>query len=395
MIRHLFTLIWNRKRANFLLITEIFFAFVVLFVVGSMLVYNQQNYMAPLGYEYEQVWQLDLDPGQQPTKDQPPVYDQIVRRLKALPGVKYVARSRWNTPFSFSNNNGELQFNKGPKVFSNNYDVGPEMRDVLGLKMLQGRWFNKADETTTRPVTVITQEARDKLFPNENPIGKIIHSGSNSKYEWQVIGVTGTYRADSDFGEPVAGVFRLVTPLDTNMVGTSPMLIRVAPGSTAELEKRIITEVLNTAKGWRADVTTLPEQRVTKLKFVMTPIVGSLIVCAFLILNVALGLFGVLWYNINQRRAEIGLRRAIGASSPAISAQFLGEVMVVTTFGLLLGLVVAAQFPLLGVMDLGAKVYVPGMLLATVLIYILTAICALYPSRLASGIRPAVALREE
>ncbi len=395
MIRHLFTLVWNRKRANFLLITEIFFAFVVLFVVGSMLVYNQQNYMAPLGYEYKQVWQLALDPGQQPTKDQPAVYDQLVQRLKALPGVKYVARSRWNTPFSFSNNNGELQLNNGPKVVSNNYDVGPEMRDVLGLKLLQGRWFNKSDETATRPATVITQEARDKLFPNENPIGKVIHAGSNSKYEWQVIGVTGTYRADSDFGEPVPGAFRLITPLDTNNVGGSPMLIRVAPGATAELEKRIITEVLNTAKGWEAEVTTLPEQRVAKLKFVMTPIVGSLIVCAFLTLNVALGLFGVLWYNINQRRAEIGLRRAIGASSTAISGQFLGEVMVVTTFGLLLGLAVAAQFPLLGVMDLGPKVYVPGMLLATVLIYLLTALCAFYPSRLAAGIHPAVALHEE
>ncbi|GAB3653908.1 hypothetical protein GCM10027594_27850 [Hymenobacter agri] len=66
MIQHLFTLIWNRRRANFLLIAEIFLAFVVLFVVGSVVVYNQQNYRQPPGFAYEQVWRVNLDPGALP-----------------------------------------------------------------------------------------------------------------------------------------------------------------------------------------------------------------------------------------------------------------------------------------------------------------------------------------
>ena len=66
------------------------------------------------------------------------------------------------------------------------------------------------------------------------------------------------------------------------------------------------------------------------------------------------------------------------ATAGRISTQILGETLVVTTFGLVLGLLVAAQFPLLGVMGMQVGVYLTAMLLATGLIYGLTLVCALY-----------------
>jgi len=85
----------------------------------------------------------------------------------------------------------------------------------------------------------------------------------------------------------------------------------------------------------------------------------------------------------------------MGATGAAISGQVVGEILVLTTFGLLLGLGLAVQFPLLGVFDVPAGVYGTAMLLATGILYLLATGCALYPSRLAAGIHPAVALREE
>ena len=67
----------------------------------------------------------------------------------------------------------------------------------------------------------------------------------------------------------------------------------------------------------------------------------------------------------------------------------------VTFTALVLGLLVAAQFPLLGVLHVQASVYGTAMALATAGLYLLAMVCALYPSRLAAGIQPAVALREE
>ncbi len=120
-----------------------------------------------------------------------------------------------------------------------------------------------------------------------------------------------------------------------------------------------------------------------------------LIVTGFLIINVALGLFGVLWYNINKRRSEIGLRRAVGASGNSISKQLVGEALVLSTISLLIGSFFAIQFPLMNVFDLATSTYLIAWMLALAFIYVLVIICALYPGRQAAAIYPAVALHEE
>ena len=109
----------------------------------------------------------------------------------------------------------------------------------------------------------------------------------------------------------------------------------------------------------------------------------------------ALGLFGVMWYNINKRRGEIGLRRAIGATGKSVSSQLVTESIILATLSIIVGTFFAVQFPLLNVFDLPASVYIIAMLLAIIFIYVLVIICALYPGRQAAAIYPAVALHEE
>jgi putative ABC transport system permease protein len=169
----------------------------------------------------------------------------------------------------------------------------------------------------------------------------------------------------------------------------------VRPGAGAALEKQIGDDIRAINPLWHSSIDYLTEMRIAQLKVRMTPPAILSVVCIFLIINVALGLFGVLWLTINQRRSELGVRRAMGATGAAISWQVLGEILVLTTFGLLLGLLVAMQFPLLGVFDVKAGVYLTAMALAAGGLYLLAAGCALYPSQLAAGILPAVALREE
>ncbi|UOG76807.1 ABC transporter permease [Hymenobacter tibetensis] len=394
MIRHLFTLIWNRKRANFLLVIEISLAFVVLFAVGSVLVFNQQNYRAPLGFSYEQVWAMNLDPGaaMQSEAERARTQQQIMQRLRTLPGVRFVSHGSSNLPFFDTHNSSDLsRSKKGDGVNHNIYQVDDERRAVLDLQLKAGRWFDKRDDATEFPV-ILTEDSQQELFGNESAVGQRLHSGDR---ELKVVGVVANFRSDGDLSAPKPGVFTRISPQDTSFNHLSTLLVRVQPGAGAALEKQMTKEALAIGKGWSIGVTSLTEQRAIQLKQALTPIAALVIVCVFLVVNVALGLFGVLWYNISKRRAEIGLRRALGAGRQAISGQFLGEVMVISTLGLALGLAVAAQFPLLGVLGLGLAVYGPAMLLAVLLIYILTAVCALYPSRLAAGVHPAVALREE
>ena len=395
MIRHLFTLIWNRRRANFLLIAEIFLAFVVLFVVGSVVVYNQQNYHQPLGFAYEQMWRVSLDPGALPQAGRLATVRQVMSRLRALPEVVAVGRTSSNTPFSGSTNNSTVfgsRDEKGTYAQSSGLLVEDDLRTVLQLPLVAGRWFDKSDDAAATPPAVLSRDLAAQLFPQQSALGQVVKRNGT---EHHVVGVIESFRADGPLSEGRPAILMRVSPQDTAWGEASAILLRVRPGAGAALERRMTTEILGIAKGWNVGITALSEQRATQLKRALTPLVGLGLVCVFLIVNVAMGLFGVLWQTINQRRGEIGLRRAIGASAGRISGQVVGEILVVTTFGLVLGLLVAVQFPLLHVLEVRPGVYVQAMLLATGLIYALTTLCALYPSRLAAGIRPAVALREE
>jgi putative ABC transport system permease protein len=127
----------------------------------------------------------------------------------------------------------------------------------------------------------------------------------------------------------------------------------------------------------------------------LVPMIVLLIVSTFLMINVAMGLFGVLWYNINKRRGEIGLRRAIGASGQSVSGQLVSESLILATFSLIVGTFFAVQFPLLNVFDLPTGVYLTAILLSILFIYGLVFLCSLYPGRQAAAIYPAVALHED
>ena len=127
----------------------------------------------------------------------------------------------------------------------------------------------------------------------------------------------------------------------------------------------------------------------------LIPIILIGIVGAFLVINLFVGLFGVLWYNINLRKHEIGVRVSMGAYPAKIHQQFIGEMLVLATLGLLPGLVLAAQFPILNLFGMKTMVYVLAMLGSVLLIYILVVLCAFLPSASAAKTKPATALRDE
>ena len=61
MLKHLFKLIWNKKKQNFLLIAEMLVSFLVIFAVFTLLIYFYRNYKQPMGFDYENVWAVKFD----------------------------------------------------------------------------------------------------------------------------------------------------------------------------------------------------------------------------------------------------------------------------------------------------------------------------------------------
>lgn len=391
MLKHLFKLIWNKKKENFLLISEILISFMVIFAVFTLLVYNYQIYKIPSGIEDESVWSVDLG-GLKVSKHKDSVglvQEGLRTMLKGESGIKSMTFASGNVPFADTYINTTVRY-KDKEQVTEIFNVEDNYKDVLRVSMINGRWFDAQDNAYAVEPVILNEAAKLKLFGSTTAIGKII---DKEKKQLKIIGVVQNLKDKNDFKAAEPAIY---TRIDTgNINWMNKMLIRVAPGMGAAFEGKIYKAISSQIKSTNLEIKDLSDMKAEKNKEVTVPIVIFFIVAAFLIINVALGIFGVLWYNINKRRAEIGLRRAIGATAGSVSGQLVGEALVIATFSLIIGSFFAIQFPLLDVFDLPASVYLLAQLFAILFIYLLVIICALYPGRQAASIYPAVALHEE
>ncbi len=390
MVRHLFKLIWNKKKQNFLLITELLASFIVIFAVFTLLVYFYQNYKKPIGFDYENVWVVYYSPPDNlHNKDSLTLfYDAIGSMLHSIPEIKHASFASGNYPFSSNTNNNGFSY-KDRTIVSNFFIVQDDYAGALNLKIKEGRWFNKSDYAYKEVPVVINETLKKSLFNKDNAVGKIL---GNAPDQMKVIGVVNDFKDKGDFQALEPGIFRRMDTSVYNFI--TAILINIQPNADAAFESKLFKSLSN-AIGSSIEIVHLTNQRKTINKITLVPMIVLFIVAGFLIINVALGLFGVLWYNISRRRSEIGLRRAVGASGNSISRQLVGEALVLSTLALIIGSFFAVQFPLLNVFDLAAGIYFLALVLSVAFIYLLVILCAFYPGKQAASIYPAVALHEE
>jgi len=393
MFEHLFKLIWNKRKQNFLFLSEILISFLVIFAVFSYLTYYYQNYSKPLGFDYKSVWSVAYGNGQLPKNRDSLVtfYDNLTKSLKAMPQIESISLSSSNYPYSDSFMSTGLTHNRRKYDRVSNFMVGNDYQKVWNVALLEGRWFLPEDAVSKDKGVIINETLKNEMFGKQKATGKFI-GDFDDKNKLKVIGVVADIKANGDF-QP--GNNALFSPLDTGYLKwTGTLLIKVRESADATFESKLY-KFMATSTHNAVEIQHVDEMRDTRNKQTIIPMVIFIIIASFLIINVALGLFGVLWYNINKRKGEIGLRRAIGASGRSVSYQLVMEAIILATISLLVGCFFAVQFPLLSVFNIPASVYIIAMLLSVAFIYLLVLFCSLYPGKQAASIHPAVALHEE
>lgn len=413
MIKHICKLVWNRRRINFLITLEIFISFLVIFAVVVLAVYYADNYRQPLGFDYKNVWNVRVEmvekSGVAEKEERPQQVEKFKRVMAAVREFGEVESVAAGTYAPYTNGNwSSCNDFAGREVCYWANEVTDEYKDVMQIPLVRGRWFGKQDDGASYKPVVINRRLAREIFGSEDPMGKPLNppdkkspeakEGSpERKYvEERVIGLVDDFRKNGEFAEMKGYAFYRNSLSQPEDRPPRALAVRVHPGVTAAFEEKLLKRLQAEAHDWSFTIKPLTQLREEMNRQSTVPMTAFALVAGFLMLMVGLGLIGVLWQSVTQRLKEIGLRRAKGATRGRIYRQILAELLLITTCGALIGVLVVVQFPLLGVLGFATpQVYTYSIIASLVLIYVLTALCGLYPSWLAAKVQPAEALHYE
>jgi putative ABC transport system permease protein len=391
-------LVWKRKRSNFLLTLEIFISFLVVFAVATMAASMIGRWRKPLGFDYQNVWmgRIAFPPAAAMDEMSPEhrsVLNSLVRETRTFAEVESVAGDQM-PPFGNGTWTSVLQHD-GRTYEITSDTVTDDFAKVMKLHVLNGRWFAAEDETATVEPIVIDADVARSMFGTINVAGKTVSSGPDDSL--RIVGVIAPYRKDGELSaDSVNMVFhRLSLTSAHGRVGRN-IVLRVRPGTPADFEQTLIKRLHAIQPEYPVRIQHLDQQREVTNKMYMSPAIVGGTVALFLMIMVALGLSGVLWQNVTRRTRELGLRRALGATGGSVHRQIIAEVALLTTLAVIIGVVIVAQLPILGLFKfVTPSSYTIGIVGALATIYGLTLLCGLYPSWLAGRVQPAQALHYE
>jgi putative ABC transport system permease protein len=271
---------------------------------------------------------------------------------------------------------------------------------TLGVNLIQGRDFNfdeyidysPFDDKQCPSSVIVTQALADKLWPGENPLGKPIYLGESGKYMTRVVGVVQHMLKAAISGND-GDEDNILFPV-TNVPG-GIYIYRTSPQDLISVSKHV-PEVLSRVNSNRIILKNECYENTVRNYFradlSLVRVLILLIVCLLII--VLLGVFSLLTYWTNNRRRQIGIRRAVGATRFDILKLFLLETAAISGVGVSIGvaLAFAVNERLMLNFEL-PKLSILWTLAAALLVWLGSMLASMRPAYLASKVEPSVAIR--
>jgi putative ABC transport system permease protein len=391
----------RRRLARGLVVAEVALAAVLL--VGAGLLVRSFERLARVnpGFATEGVLTFEISLPQTRYADDPSqarFFTAATQALRHVPGVDAAGATTW-IPFVLGSATRFVLPDRpvpapGDEPGGDVRFVTPGLFAAMGMPLRQGRDFTEAD-TADRPTVIVINESMARQFwPGEDPIGKRVDMEWGEMHKAEVVGVVGDVRLTA-----------LDTPSRTTIYWAQaqiPSTFMTFMIRTRRTPEAILPEV-------RAEIArldgSLPLGKVQTLEQVMEgalerPRFTFVLTTAFAVTAAflaGLGLFGVLAQVVAQRRAEMGLRLALGARPRDVVGLVLREGVGLAAFGLVLGLAGALAAARL----LGSLLYETSPLdplaygAVAVLVGAVAVLAALLPARRAAHVDPVAALKYE
>jgi putative ABC transport system permease protein len=322
-------------------------------------------------------------------------FDEILRRVSALPGVRNAATSA-ALPLAWIRitpvlPEGQPDLPLPQRPFLDIEAISPQWFQTMRIPLRSGRDFTAADNAQAPKVAVVNEAFARRFWPDQNPLGKHIIVG-----RWptpaEVIGMASDIKNNG---------------LDQDTQAQLYLSFPQLPWGNMNLLVRTAVPPQSLAAAVRAQIATLdPEQPVTKIQTVedlmdssrAKPHFTMMLVGAFSFTALALaviGIYGVLSYSVAQRRQEFGIRLALGAERADILRLVVRQGLSLATTGIALGLIVALLLTRMMsslLYKINARDLVTFVL--TPLVFLCIALLASYlPARRAMKVHPLEALK--
>ena len=380
----------------------------LLVVAGLLLVSLKQLGRVDLGFDTHNVLSasISLPATQYDTAGRVLTFwDQLQRRLEALPGVSRIAFADSRPP------NGAADFNNFdledfPTAAGQSQpvtpwvSVSPEYFRLLGLSLLEGRLLEDRDGAAANIESVVVDRAwARRFFPTQSAVGKRFHEGGCTTCPWTtVVGVVSAVKY-AGLDKPDDGTVYTALPAQGSssparqrffLARTEVDAISLAPG-VRQIVRELDPSVPLSGLATFDDLVDQSLQRPRSISM----LVGGFAAVALMLSLV--GIYGVMAHYVQQQTKDISIRLALGGWPAHVLGLIVREGMKVVTGGVVVGLAVAAGAArvmsslLFGV---GAADAVTYAAVATLMLGVALAACFV-PARRAIGVEPAAVLRNE
>ena len=348
MIKHILNRVWNERHTNFWIGLELLLISICLWFVVDLLYVKIYTYHQPLGFDIEHTYQVKLKEYSTKSflynKNEKPVdyyFNQLIERIKQDSTIEAVCLTSSISPYqnrshfvTISTMPNDTIYDKKARYCS----VTPDYFKVFRVNSKLNNSSESLSEALLSGGFVVTPTTEALLTKEESAVGKMLYSGLERSLGVPIKAVCKTFR-ENEFDKPVALFYELLTAEDIKNINRKlynlPIFIRVKPSSDgatyADDFMLRMQESLSLGNVFLEELVPMQFHRKNNIMYSINALKTSTAIAYFFLINVFLGVLGTFWFRTRQRKAELGLRIALGSNRMQLRTLLIGEGIILLT----------------------------------------------------------------